>query len=80
MDPFEVRMQFLSHLRKLNAYVVQCSAVVLSWPFDFGRSTQQSIQKVVGYALKWYPKCGEDLWSCITDECRDVCPFHASNV
>ncbi|KAF8138931.1 CTD kinase subunit gamma CTK3-domain-containing protein [Boletus edulis] len=43
MDPFEVRMQFLGLLRKLNA-------------------TQQSIQKVVGYALKYFSRCGEDLW------------------
>ena len=36
--------------------------------------SQQSIQKCVGYALKYYPRCGEDLWSCIIDECRDVSP------
>jgi len=35
------------------------------------RRSQQSIQKCVGYALKYYPRCGEDLWSCIIDECRD---------
>jgi len=52
MDPFEVRIQFISNLKKLNA-------------------SQQSIQKCVGYALKYYPRCGEDLWSCIIDECRD---------
>jgi len=51
MDPFEVRMQFLTHLRKLNA-------------------SQQSIQKVVGYALKYFSRCGEDLWDCIVEECE----------
>ncbi|KAF7966824.1 hypothetical protein HWV62_11542 [Athelia sp. TMB] len=51
MDPFEVRMQFLTHLRKLNA-------------------SQQSIQKVVGYALKYFSGCGEDLWDCIVEECQ----------
>ncbi|KAL0955557.1 hypothetical protein HGRIS_001796 [Hohenbuehelia grisea] len=51
MDPFEVRMQFLSILRRLNA-------------------TQQSIQKVVGFAIKYFPPCGEDLWDCIVEECQ----------
>ncbi|KAH9919084.1 CTD kinase subunit gamma CTK3-domain-containing protein [Fomitopsis serialis] len=43
MDPFEVRLQFISLLKKLNA-------------------SQQSIQKIVGYALK--------LWDCIVEECQ----------
>ncbi|KAH9836478.1 CTD kinase subunit gamma CTK3-domain-containing protein [Rhodofomes roseus] len=51
MDPFEVRLQFLSLLKKLNA-------------------SQQSIQKVVGYALKFYASCGEDLWDCVVEECQ----------
>jgi len=51
MDPFEVRLQFLSLLRRLNA-------------------TQQSIQKIVGYALKYFSRCGEDLWECIVEECQ----------
>ncbi|OCH90584.1 hypothetical protein OBBRIDRAFT_776704 [Obba rivulosa] len=51
MDPFEVRMQFLTLLRRLNA-------------------SQQSIQKVVGYALKYFSGCGEDLWDCIVEECQ----------
>ncbi|KAI0319262.1 CTD kinase subunit gamma CTK3-domain-containing protein [Amylostereum chailletii] len=49
MDPFEVRMQFLALLRKLNA---------------------SSIQKVVAFALKYYPHCGEDLWDCVLEECQ----------
>ncbi|THH11231.1 hypothetical protein EW146_g8123 [Bondarzewia mesenterica] len=33
-------------------------------------ASQQSIQKVVGYALKYYSRCGEDLWDCIVEECQ----------
>ncbi|KAF8627750.1 hypothetical protein AX17_006117 [Amanita inopinata Kibby_2008] len=51
MDPFEVRMQFLALLRRLNA-------------------SQQSIQKVVGFAVKYFPPCGEDLWDCVVEECQ----------
>ncbi|EIN06627.1 hypothetical protein PUNSTDRAFT_72264 [Punctularia strigosozonata HHB-11173 SS5] len=50
MDPFEVRMQFLTLLRRLNA-------------------SQQSIQKVVSFALKYFPRCGEDIWDCVVEEC-----------
>ncbi|KAJ7855911.1 CTD kinase subunit gamma CTK3-domain-containing protein [Mycena olivaceomarginata] len=51
MDPFEVRIQFLALLKRLNA-------------------SQQSIQKVVGFAVKFFPPCGEDLWDCIVEECQ----------
>ncbi|KAI0070348.1 hypothetical protein K474DRAFT_1631966 [Panus rudis PR-1116 ss-1] len=51
MDPFEVRMQFLTLLKRLDA-------------------SQQSIRKVVGYALKYFSRCGEDLWDCILEECQ----------
>ncbi|KAL4261561.1 CTD kinase subunit gamma [Pleurotus pulmonarius] len=51
MDPFEVRMQFLGLLRRLNA-------------------SQQSIQKVVSFAIKFFPPCGEDLWDCVVEECQ----------
>ncbi|KAL0568093.1 hypothetical protein V5O48_013899 [Marasmius crinis-equi] len=51
MDPFEVRMNFLGLLRRLNA-------------------SQQSIQKVVTFAVKNHPQCGEDLWDCIVEECQ----------
>ncbi|KAJ7729645.1 CTD kinase subunit gamma CTK3-domain-containing protein [Mycena maculata] len=51
MDPFEVRIQFLALLKRLNA-------------------SQQSIQKVVGFAVKYFPPCGEDLWDCIVEECQ----------
>ncbi|KIJ63502.1 hypothetical protein HYDPIDRAFT_168348 [Hydnomerulius pinastri MD-312] len=61
MDPFEVRMQFLGLLRKLNA-------------------TQQSIQKVVGYALKYFSRCGEDLWECIIEECQKGSINHRINI
>ncbi|KZV69782.1 hypothetical protein PENSPDRAFT_608211 [Peniophora sp. CONT] len=33
-------------------------------------ATQRSIQKAVGFALKFYAQCGEDLWDCIVDECQ----------
>lgn len=61
MDPFEVRMQFLALLRRLNA-------------------SQQSIQKVVGYALKYFAKCGEDLWDCIVEECQKGSINHRINI
>ncbi|EPT04374.1 hypothetical protein FOMPIDRAFT_1058161 [Fomitopsis schrenkii] len=51
MDPFEVRLQFISLVKKLNA-------------------SQQSIQKIVGYALKFFASCGEDLWDCVVEECQ----------
>lgn len=35
-------------------------------------ASQQSIQKVVGYAIKYGSKCGEDLWECILEECAKV--------
>jgi hypothetical protein len=36
-------------------------------------ASQQSIHKVVGYAIKYGSKCGEDLWECILEECGKVC-------
>ncbi|KAJ7164634.1 CTD kinase subunit gamma CTK3-domain-containing protein [Mycena crocata] len=51
MDPFEVRMQLLTLLKRLTA-------------------SQQSIQKVVGFAVKHFPACGEDLWDCIVEQCE----------
>ncbi|KAL7413482.1 CTD kinase subunit gamma CTK3-domain-containing protein [Mrakia frigida] len=50
-DPFDIRMQLLSHLSKLNA-------------------SQQSIQKVVQFTIKYGARCGEDLWDCIIEECE----------
>ena len=32
--------------------------------------TQQSIRKVVTFALKFYSRCGEDLWDCLVEECQ----------
>ncbi|WWC88998.1 uncharacterized protein L201_003915 [Kwoniella dendrophila CBS 6074] len=32
-------------------------------------ASQQSIQKVVGYAIKYGSRCGEDLWECIIEQC-----------
>ncbi|KAH7883453.1 CTD kinase subunit gamma CTK3-domain-containing protein [Phlebopus sp. FC_14] len=61
MDPFEVRMQFLGLLRKLNA-------------------KQESIQRVVGYALKYFSRCGEDLWECVVEECQKGSINHRINI
>ena len=72
MDPFEVRMQFISNLKKLNAWVNGVDWTENSLSNVRRYRSQQSIQKCVGYALKYYPRCGEDIWSCIIDECRDV--------
>ncbi|KAJ3491452.1 hypothetical protein NLI96_g716 [Meripilus lineatus] len=33
-------------------------------------ASQQSIQKVVAYALKYFSRCGEDLWDCIVEACQ----------
>jgi len=33
-------------------------------------ASQHSIGKVVGYALKYFRKCGDDLWECIEEECQ----------
>ncbi|KAF6746797.1 CTD kinase subunit gamma CTK3-domain-containing protein [Ephemerocybe angulata] len=30
-------------------------------------ASQQSIQKVVGFAVKYFPSCGEDIWECIIE-------------
>ncbi|EIW66005.1 hypothetical protein TREMEDRAFT_45988 [Tremella mesenterica DSM 1558] len=49
-DPFEIRIQFLQLLKRLNA-------------------SQQSIHKVVGFAVKYGSRCGEDLWECVMEEC-----------
>lgn len=35
-------------------------------------ASQQSIQAVVSYAVKYGRKCGEDLWECIMEESAKV--------
>lgn len=35
-------------------------------------SSQQSITKVVSFAVKFFPPCGEDLWDCIVEETQKV--------
>lgn len=52
-DTFQVRLDFLSLLRKLNA-------------------SQQSIQKVLGFADHHALKLSGDLWDCILSECSKV--------
>ncbi|KAF8525999.1 CTD kinase subunit gamma CTK3-domain-containing protein [Hysterangium stoloniferum] len=33
-------------------------------------ASQPSIQKTVSFALKYFSRCGEDLWDCIVEECQ----------
>ncbi|GAA94921.1 uncharacterized protein L969DRAFT_105119 [Mixia osmundae IAM 14324] len=51
MDAFEIRMQFVSVIRRLN-------------------SSQQSIQKVVAFAIKHAPRSSDDIWDCLVEECE----------
>ncbi|KAK4705346.1 CTD kinase subunit gamma, partial [Phenoliferia sp. Uapishka_3] len=53
LDPFEVRMTFISLLSKLS-------------------SSLASIQRVSSFALKHGPKCGDDIWDCLVEECGQV--------
>jgi CTD kinase subunit gamma len=32
-------------------------------------SSQQSIAKVVQFAVRNAPRCGDDLWDCLIEEC-----------
>ncbi|KAM0753783.1 hypothetical protein T439DRAFT_322675 [Meredithblackwellia eburnea MCA 4105] len=50
MDPFEVRMAFISLVSKLT-------------------SSLASIQRVSAFAFKHGPKCGDDIWDCLIEEC-----------
>ncbi|WFD29755.1 hypothetical protein MSPP1_000767 [Malassezia sp. CBS 17886] len=51
MDPFQVRMDFLALLKRLNA-------------------SQQSIHKIVAFALQYAKTCADDIWDCIMAECE----------
>jgi len=33
-------------------------------------ASQNSIHKVVRFALKYFSKCGDDLWDCVVEECQ----------
>lgn len=35
-------------------------------------ASQASIHKVVSFAMKFGPRCGEDLWECVVEECAKV--------
>lgn len=35
-------------------------------------SSLASIQRVSAFALKYGPKCGDDIWDCLVDECNQV--------
>ena len=53
MDPFQVRMDFLELLRRLNA-------------------SQQSMRKVVSFALHYAFSSADDIWDCVMTECARV--------
>ena len=53
MDPFQVRLDFLELLKRLNA-------------------SQQSIQKIVAFALRHATRSADDIWDCIMTECARV--------
>ena len=73
MDGFEVRMYFIEILRKMNASVtLACSVLGANGRFIIHPSSQQSIQKVVGFAAKHFPSCGEDIWDCIVEHMENV--------
>lgn len=50
MDPFQIRLECVALLRRLNA-------------------SQQSIAKVVDYAIRHAPAAADDIWDCIISEC-----------
>jgi len=50
MDPFQIRIEFLGLLRRLNA-------------------SQQSIAKVVDYAIRYATLASDDIWDCLLSEC-----------
>ena len=76
MDGFEVRMHFIEILRKMNALVNDSCSGLLDANEEFiNRSSQQSIQKVVGFAAKHFHSCGEDIWNCIVEHTENV-RFH----
>ena len=67
----------------LRAYLPDVAPLTMSFdPFEARmqflqllrklNASQQSIHKVVGYAIKYGSKCGEDLWECILEECGKV--------
>lgn len=35
-------------------------------------ASQASIVKVVSFAIKYGPRCGDDLWTCVVDEVEKV--------
>lgn len=50
MDPFQIRMEFLALLKRLNA-------------------SEDSIRKIVAFALRYATRCADDLWDCVMTEC-----------
>ncbi|PWN92467.1 hypothetical protein FA10DRAFT_300950 [Acaromyces ingoldii] len=50
MDPFQIRLECLSLVRRLSA-------------------SQQSIQKVVDFAMRHASSAADDVWDCLVSEC-----------
>ena len=81
-----VLLAFCHHhgpLRSTNAISVSpAPSERVSQPHDFldaylvltspSASSQQSISRVVSFAIKHFPQCGEDVWDCIVEECQKV--------
>ncbi|PPQ82928.1 LOW QUALITY PROTEIN: hypothetical protein CVT25_009581 [Psilocybe cyanescens] len=67
MDPFEVRMQFIQFLRRLNASVFLLVLPKRLLNLSFSPNSQPLIQKVVSYAIKNF-ECKDDIWDCIIEE------------
>lgn len=53
MDPFQIRLECLSLVRRLSA-------------------SQQSIQKVVDFAMRHASSAADDVWDCLVSECARV--------
>lgn len=59
--------------RPINAFLLHYK-VRLQFVSLLGRLTSSlaSIQKVSAFAFKHGPRCGEDIWDCLVDECPQV--------
>ena len=71
MDPFEVRMEFVTLLGKLSASVIHLHRTHSPLIANLCRS-QSSIQKVVQFAFKYFSRCKDDLWDCLVEEFQRV--------
>jgi len=61
-------------MRQLNSPSLSQKPLI---DFSLKPSSQHSIQKVVSFAVKYFPPCGEDIWDCIIEETEKVCLYTA---